>query len=462
MFVTKKHLPRRTFLKGVGVSLALPLLDSMIPARTLLAQTAARPLSRLGFVYVPHGAIMDKWTPATEGTGFEFTPILKPLEPFRDRLNVVSGLGHRAADTTAVHSLSPTTWLSGVRPKATQGVDAYAGMTADQIAAQHIGQETVLPSMELATEDHSGLIGSCDRDYGCIYMNTLSWRTPTTPMPMEINPRKVFERMFGQGGSASERLARIKEDRSILDAITRDVASLQLQLGASDRETMTQYLENVREIERRIQRAEQSQGDEDLLLPARPAGVPFDYEEHIKLMYDLMVLAYQADVTRVMTFMISREVSNRTYPQVGVTDGHHAISHHQNRAEKMDKNVKIQTYNISQFALLPGEDEEHARRGRFTARSCGAALRQQHEQQQRARSLPAADADRRWCSGTDEGRTAPQVPGSHADDEPARHDARQGGREAGVARRQLGVVDGSVKTPGVIFGVFARQSHPVS
>ena len=265
MFVTKKHLPRRTFLKGVGVSLALPLLDSMIPARTLLVQTAARPLPRLGFVYIPHGAIMDKWTPATEGAGFEFTPILKPLEPFRDRLNVVSGLGHRAADTTAVHSLSPTTWLSGVRPKATQGVDAFAGVTADQIAAQHIGQDTVLPSMELATEDHSGLIGSCDRDYGCIYMNTLSWRTPTTPMPMEINPRKVFERMFGQGGSATERLARIQEDKSILDAITKDAASLQLQLGASDREVMTHYLENVREIERRIQRAEQSQGDEDLL-----------------------------------------------------------------------------------------------------------------------------------------------------------------------------------------------------
>jgi hypothetical protein len=352
MFVTKKHLPRRTFLKGVGVSMALPLLDSMIPARTLLAQTAARPLPRLGFVYVPHGAIMDKWTPATEGAGFEFTPILKPLEPFRDRLNVVTGLGHRAADTTAVHSLSPTTWLSGVRPKATQGVDAYAGVTADQIAAQHIGQETVLPSMELATEDHSGLIGSCDRDYGCIYMNTLSWRTPTTPMPMEINPRKVFERMFGQGGSATERLVRIQEDKSILDAITKDAASLQLQLGASDRAVMTQYLENVREIERRIQRAEQSQGDQDLLLPARPAGVPFDYEEHIKLMYDLMVLAYQADVTRVITFMVSREVSNRTYSQVGVTDGHHAISHHQNRAEKMEKNVRIQTYNISQFGYF--------------------------------------------------------------------------------------------------------------
>jgi hypothetical protein len=197
----------------------------MIPARTLLAQTAAQPLPRLGFVYVPHGAIMDKWTPAAVGGGFEFTPILKPLEPFRDYVNVVSGLGHKAADTTAVHSLSPTTWLSGVRPKATQGVDAFAGVTADQIAAQSIGQDNPLPSMELATEDHSGLIGSCDRDYGCIYMNTLSWRTPETPLPMEINPRKVFERMFGEGGSPSERLARIQEDRSILDAITKDAAA---------------------------------------------------------------------------------------------------------------------------------------------------------------------------------------------------------------------------------------------
>jgi hypothetical protein len=349
MFITKKSLPRRTFLRGVGATLALPLLDSMVPARTLLAQTAAKPLPRLGFVYIPHGAIMDKWTPATVGAGFEFTPILKPLEPFRDYINIVSGLHHRAADTTAVHSLSPTTWLSGVRPKATQGVDAFAGVTADQIAAQSIGQDNPLPSMELATEDHSGLIGSCDRDYGCIYMNTLSWRTPETPLPMEINPRKVFERMFGQGGSAAERVARIQEDRSILDAITKEAAALQLQLGPSDRQTMNQYLENVREIERRIQRAEKSQGDEDLQLPARPAGVPFDFEEHVALMYELMALSYQANITRVITFMVSREVSNRTYTQVGVTDGHHAISHHQNRPEKMAKNVLIQTFNINQF-----------------------------------------------------------------------------------------------------------------
>src|SRR5512142_2607479 len=250
MLITKKHLPRRTFLRGMGVTMALPLLDSMIPAQTLTRKTAAAPWPRLGFVYVPHGAIMDQWTPTTEGAGYEITRILKPLEPFRDRLTIVSGCGHRAADSTAVHSLSPTTWLSGVRPKPTQGSDAYAGVTADQIAAQAIGQDNILPSMELATADQSGLIGACDRDYGCIYMNTLSWRTPTTPLPMEINPRKVFERLFGSGGSAEERAARIKEDRSILDQITADAGALQKTLGAKDRAMVGDYLESVREIER--------------------------------------------------------------------------------------------------------------------------------------------------------------------------------------------------------------------
>jgi hypothetical protein len=350
MFITKKHLPRRTFLRGMGVTLALPLLESMVPARALLAQSAAKPVTRLGFVYVPHGAVMRDWTPATEGAGFEFTPILKPLEPYRDYVNVVSNLGHRAADTTAVHSLSPTTWLSGVRPRATQGVDAYAGVTADQIAGMEIGQDHLLPTMEIATEDHSGLLGSCDRDYGCIYMNTLSWRTETTPLPMEINPRKVFERMFGHGGSVEDRIRRIQEDRSILDAIRDQTSSLQLEVGPSDRRTIAEYLDNIREIERRIQRAEQTQGDEALLLPDKPAGVPFDYKEHVVLMYDLMVLAYQANISRVITFMVSREVSNRTYPQVGVTDGHHAISHHQNRQDSMAKNTLIQTFNVGQFA----------------------------------------------------------------------------------------------------------------
>jgi hypothetical protein len=349
MIITKKHLPRRTFLRGMGATIALPLLDAMVPARTLLARTAANPASRLGFVYLPHGAIMDKWTPATEGAAFEFSPILKPLEPFRDHLNVVSGLGHRAADTTAVHSLSPTTWLSGVRPKPTQGVDAYAGVTADQIAAQRIGQDTLLPSIELATEDQAGLIGACDRDYGCIYMNTLSWRTPTTPMPMEINPRKVFERLFGQGGTAEDRLARTEEDRSILDAITKQIAELQRSLGHKDRTTVSDYLESVREIERRIVVAEGEQ-QTDLALPPAPVGIPFSFEEHITLMYDLLALAYQANITRVATFMVAREESNKIYPQIGVHEGHHATSHHQNRAEKIEKLVKIQHYHIGLFA----------------------------------------------------------------------------------------------------------------
>jgi hypothetical protein len=352
MFITKRHLPRRTVLKGIGATLALPLLESMIPARTLLARTAAAPSPRLGFIYVPHGAVMAQWTPATEGAGFEFTRILQPLEPFRERLNVVSGLGQKAADTSAVHSLSPTTWLSGVRPKPTQGRDAYAGVTADQIAAQHIGQDTILPSIELATEDHSGLIGACDRDYGCIYMNTLSWRTPTTPLPMEINPRKVFERMFGQGGTAADRQARTEQDRSLLDAITTQASDLQRRLGPQDRAKVGDYLDNVREIERRIQMAGSGDGGAELVLPVAPAGIPFSYEEHVKLMYDLLTLAYQANITRVFTFMVAREVSNRTYPQVGVHEGHHAVSHHQNRAEKLEKNARIQSYHVGLLAYF--------------------------------------------------------------------------------------------------------------
>src|SRR6266705_695836 len=349
MFIAKKHLSRRTMLRGVGVALSLPLLESMVPAQTPLVKTAAKPLSRLGFVYLPHGAIMDKWTPAAEGAGFEFPPILKPLEPLRDDVNVVSGLGHKAADTTAVHSLSPTTWLSGVRPKPTQGIDAFAGVTADQIAAQQIGQDTLLPSLEIATEDNSALIGACDRDYGCIYMNTLSWRTPTTPLPMEINPRKVFERLFGQGGTAEERASRTEEDRSLLDAITQDAAKLQSTLGSKDRAMVGDYLESVREIERRIQKAGQ-QTDSRLALPEAPVGIPYSFEEHIKLMYDLLVLAYQTDVTRVFTFMVAREESNKTYPQIGVHDGHHATSHHQNRPDKIEKLVKIQAFHIGLFA----------------------------------------------------------------------------------------------------------------
>jgi hypothetical protein len=349
MVITKKHLPRRTFLRGMGATLALPLLDAMIPARTVLAKTAARPGSRLGFIYIPHGAIMDRWTPATTGAGFEFSPILEPLAPFRGQLDIVSGLHHRAADTSAVHSLSPTTWLSGVRPKPTQGLDAYAGVTADQLAAQQIGQDTPLPSLELATEDHAGLIGACDRDYGCIYMNTLSWRTNTTPMPMEINPRKVFERMFGSGGTAEDRIARLEEDRSILDAIGEQIGDLQRSLGQKDRRMVSDYLESVREIERRIQVAEREQYF-DLELPDAPVGVPFSFEEHVNLMYDLLALAWQANITNVATYMVAREESNKTYPQVDVHEGHHATSHHMNKPEKIEQLVRIQHYHIELFA----------------------------------------------------------------------------------------------------------------
>ena len=242
-----------------------------------------------------------------------------------------------------------------MRPKPTQGVDAFAGVTADQIAAQYIGQETVLPSMEVAIEDHSGLIGACDRDYGCIYMNTLSWRTPTTPMPMEVNPRKVFERMFGQGGLAAQRVARRKEDESILDAIRGETKSLQATLPSSDKATLDQYMENIREIERRIDRAAKNTADPSLELPEAPAGIPYSYDDHVALMYDLLAVAYQANVTRVFTFMMAREVSNRTYPQVGVADGHHATSHHQNRADKIEKLVKIQNYHLTLFSKFVGK-----------------------------------------------------------------------------------------------------------
>jgi hypothetical protein len=229
-------------------------------------------------------------------------------------------------------------------------MDAFAGVTADQFAAQQIGQDTLLPSLELGTEDHSGLIGSCDRDYGCIYMNTLSWRTPTTPLPMEINPRKVFERMFGRGGSTEERIAQSKEDRSILDLFMKQAADLEKKLGPQDRTAMNDYLESVREIERRVQRMSVEGAASDVQIPSAPSGIPYSYEDHVKLMYDLMMLSYQANITKVVTYMLAREISNRTYPQVGVSDGHHAISHHSNQAAKMDKNVKIQTYHTTLFS----------------------------------------------------------------------------------------------------------------
>jgi hypothetical protein len=353
MFVSKKHLSRRTMLKGMGVAVSLPLLDSMIPALTAQSKTAANVVPRLGCIYIPHGAVMDKWTPIGTGADFELSPVLSALSNHRQDVIVLSNLCHHMAealgDGGADHSRATATWLNGTHAKKTEGEDVRAGTTIDQMAAAKIGQSTRFPSLELATEDMTGLIGACDVGYSCAYMNTISWINPTTPLPMEINPRVVFERLFGEGGTVSERLARMNEDKSILDEITASVPGLQKGLGAKDRTRMNEYLENIREIERRLQIAEKQAGTQ-LAVPNAPVGVPDSYEEHVGLMFDMMALAYQSDTTRVFTFMMARELSQRSYPQVGVPDPHHATSHHQDNPEKLAKLVKIQHYHLTLFA----------------------------------------------------------------------------------------------------------------
>jgi Protein of unknown function (DUF1552) len=355
MMISKKHLPRRTFLRGVvGGAIALPLLDSMIPALTAATKTAASPKTRLAFMYVPHGAVMDKWTPATEGAGFEFTPILKPLEPFRNQLLVVTGLANKAAESQGDgggdHARSAPSYLSGIHPLRTEGEDVRAGTTIDQIYAQKMGQDTPLPSLELGTED-TGLVGVCDVGYSCAYMNSISWRTPTQPLPMEINPRVVFERLFGDGSNAADRLARKQEDRSILDSITGEVAHLQTGLGTRDRGKISDYLDNIREIERRIQMAEK-RASLNIEVPETPIGVPDSFDEHAKLMYELQVLAFQAEITRVSTFMVARDLSQRTFPQIGVPEPHHSVSHHGNNPAMIAKLEKINVYHATLFAYF--------------------------------------------------------------------------------------------------------------
>src|SRR6185503_3228546 len=288
MIVTKRSLSRRTFLRGVGAGVALPLLDAMVPAVTHAAQTAARPQLRAGFVYIPHGVIMRDWTPAASGAGFEFTPILKPLEPYRDSLVVVSNLTRAEANSN--HAVSSACWLTGVPPKRTDGPDFRVGVSVDQVIAKQIGQDTTFPSLEVATEDFTGLLGACDPGYSCAYMNTLNWQTPTTPLPMEINPRVVFERLFGGGSTAEERLARMNANRSILDFVVSDLKDLQSGLGAGDRVRLNDYLDNVREIERRIQQA-MTQTRVQADVPAEPVGVPDKYEDHVSLMFDLLAVA---------------------------------------------------------------------------------------------------------------------------------------------------------------------------
>jgi len=354
--ITRKHLPRRTFLRGLGVTLSLPLLDSMIPAQTPLAKTAAKPQIRLGLCFIPHGAVIPNWTPIGDGADFEMSRTLMPLEPFRNQLVVISNLAHRNAapagpgDNGGDHTRSPAVYLNGVHPKRTDGADIRAGTTIDQIAAQKIGQDTPLPSLELAIEDFSGLVGSCDVGFSCSYMNTISWRTPTTPLPMEINPRVVFDRLFGDGATAEERLERIQQERSILDAVTSDVRHLEGGLGPTDRNRVAEYLDTVREIERRIQLTEKQNGNSTLAVPATPSGIPDDHQAHTKLMFDLMALAFQADITRISTFMMAREVSYRTFPMLGISEGFHPASHHQNNPERLDNLTKINTYHVSLLA----------------------------------------------------------------------------------------------------------------
>jgi hypothetical protein len=356
--ITKKYISRRAMLRGAGVALGLPLLDSMIPAQTPLARTAAKPQFRMGLCFMPHGAVMNNWTPAGEGANFEISRSLKPLGPFKNNLVVVSNLAHKNAgpagpgDNGGDHTRSPTVFLSGVHPKRTDGADIRAGVTIDQVAAEKIGQDTRLPSLELAIEDYSGLVGSCDVGFSCAYMNTISWRTPTTPMPMEINPRVVFDRLFGDGATAQERLERIEQERSILDAVTGQVKRLQGNLGANDRNRVAEYLDTVREIERRIVLAGKQNENSSINVPTTPAGVPDDHETHTKLMFDLMALAFQADITRISTFMMAREVSYRTFPMLGISEGFHPASHHQNNPARLEALTKINTYHVGLFAYM--------------------------------------------------------------------------------------------------------------
>lgn len=355
MMIHKVHLPRRTILRGLGASIALPLLDAMVPAATALSRTAAVPVRRLGMFYVPNGMAMGYWAPKTEGTEFEMTPTLQPLASVRDRMLVLSGLEDKNAwaapgEGAGDHARAAGTYLTGVRIKQTFGADLRAGISVDQVAARHLGTDTQLASLELAVESIE-LLGSCDASYSCAYANTISWRNESTPLPMENDPRAVFERLFGATDStdAASRHARVKQDRSILDFVSAKAKRLESSLGTRDRTKLTQYLDAVRDVERRIQKAEE-QGDRDLPVLEQPSGIPGDYAQHAQLMLDLLALAYQTDMTRVSSFMLAREVSTRAYPEIGVADSHHPLSHHENEPGKIAKLAKVNEYQMRQFA----------------------------------------------------------------------------------------------------------------
>ena len=333
MIIAKKSLPRRTFLRGMGAAVALPFLESMAPAMTPLAQSPARSPLRFGGVYLPNGCVMDNWTPKTTDGTLEITPVLKPLEPFRNQMTVVGNLSRAGGKDSTDHAVSSAGWLTGALAKQTEAEDIRVGISIDQVLAKHVGQETPFPSLEFATEDFSGYVGGCVPGYSCAYMNTISWASETAGLPMEIDPRAAFERMFGRAGSPADRQVRRSEDRSILDSILQEARSLRTKVGAPDRVRLDNYLENVREIERRIQKAEARNAAEVTALNA-PLGIPESFEEHMALMFDLLVVAYQSDLTRIFTFMTGREASQRTYPALGFKETHHDISHHARRRKR--------------------------------------------------------------------------------------------------------------------------------
>jgi hypothetical protein len=347
MFISKLSLPRRTFLRGMGATVALPFLEAMVPALTATAKTAANAPMRFGAVYIPHGAIMTRYTPAAAGTGWDFTPILKPLEPFKSQVLVVSNLDRPGLDDS--HATASAAWLSGAIARKTEGQDFHLGATVDQIIAKQIGQDTPFPSIELATEDFTGYVGGCSPGYACAYMNTISWTSATAPVPMEINPRVVFERLFGRPGTSAQRLARMRQDASVLDSIKQDLGDLKRGLGTRDKTRLGEYLDDIREIERRIQRTE-SQNTASVTVPDAPIGVPQMYVDHVGLLFDLAAVAYQADLTRVVTFMMAREASMKTYPEIGITEPHHTISHHREKPDVKAMHATLNTYHMSMFA----------------------------------------------------------------------------------------------------------------
>jgi len=347
MFITRKHLSRRTLLRGAGAGIALPLLDAMIPAATVLAQTAAAPAPRMGFVYFPHGAVMNRWTPMATGRDFDLPQILKPLEAFKADMTIISGLRNKAAEGGAVHQITPGTWLSCAHP-AGKGDPAQTGISADQIAARQLGVNTPFPSLEYCVEVKRSS-GACDPDFGCGFNSSIAFQSRNQPLPMEHNPRKLFYRLFGAGDNEVERALIADKSKSLLDFVSANAGSLRGSLGASDQVLMDDYLSSVREIERQVQKISE-QDFSDLDIPEAPSRVPPDFEEHINLMFDLMALAWQADLTRVSTFMMAAEVSMLTYNQIGVSDAFHPVSHHQNNPDKIERLAKIQTYHSTVFA----------------------------------------------------------------------------------------------------------------